>query len=187
MGKYAKIEPFEVRHGKNCGVSIFVQGCNNHCKGCFNPETWDFNGGKEWTQETEGYFLSLLNKPFIKRSSILGGEPLAYENLPFTLYLVELVKKHHPDMTIWLWTGYDIDKIIDEYNTYKFTPFAIKAEAWLTRMEIIKYCDFIIDGPFIEEQKDLTLAFRGSTNQRVIDVKKTLDAGEIILYDSNNI
>lgn len=174
--RYNSIDKFEVCNGIGVGVSLFVQGCPFHCKNCFNQETWDFDGGQEWTPKVQKEFLSLIERPYITRVSILGGEPLAYENLPDIYDLIKRIRENFPDKKIWLWTG----------NTLFINDFDNSVDVgWdngLLRNYILCLCDYVIDGQFIDELKDLTLSFRGSSNQRIIDVQKTLKTGEIVLW-----
>lgn len=174
--RYAQIREMDISNGEGVGVALFVQGCHFHCYNCFNPDTWDFNGGKEWTQEIEDKLIELANKPYIKRLSILGGEPLADENLDGVLHLVNRFRlSFGQKKTIWLYTGYlyeQIDTNIDlDENIY-----------WQKRREILYQCDILVDGRYIDSQRDISLQWRGSSNQRVIDLKKTLEHDEIILY-----
>ena len=182
--RYAQIRSLDVSNGEGCGVALFVQGCpfNPHCKNCFNPETWDFNGGKEWTEETKNKFLKLIDRPYIKRVSLLGGESLAEQNLDDVLSLVKEIRISFPEKTIWLYTGYNFNLLKSKYNEYKYTPFAANADEWLTRWEIISNVNVLVDGEYIDEQKDLTLKFRGSKNQRVIDIPESLKQGKVVLY-----
>ena len=180
--RYAQIRSMDISNGEGVGVSLFVQGCPFHCFGCFNSETWNFDGGKEWTEETEDKFMKLIDRPYIKRISFLGGEPLAEQNLDDILSLIKEIRISCPKKTIWLYTGYNFDLLKSEYNEYKYTPFATNANEWLTRWEIITNIDVLVDGEYIDEQKDLTLKFRGSKNQRVINVKETLKQGKVVLY-----
>lgn len=165
--RYASVRELDISNGESVGVALFVQGCSFHCKNCFNSETWDFNGGKEWTEETKNEFLKLASKPFIKRISILGGEPLAKENLNDVLKLVNEIRILLPNKTIWLYTGFKWEDIIYEQSD---------------RYEIIKQCDIIVDGQYIDELRDFKLKWRGSLNQRVIDTKKSLEQNKIVLY-----
>lgn len=161
--RYAQIRNMDISNGEHIGVSLFVQGCWFCCKGCFNKEAWDFNGGKEWTQEIEDKFFELIDRPYIKRVSILGGEPLADENKSVVLDLIKRIKGKYPNKSIWLYTGYTFEEISSLNN--------------------LQYVDVLVDGRYIEEQKDLTLEFRGSKNQRLINVKKTLKENKIVLYN----
>lgn len=164
--RYAQIRNMDISNGENLGVSLFVQGCRFQCKNCFNKETWDFNGGREWTKEVENKFFELIDRPYIKRVSILGGEPLADENVSDVLGLILKLKDKFPNKDIWLYTGYTFESISNN-------PL---------RKRIIEMCDVLVDGKYIDELKDLTLRFCGSKNQRLIDVQKTLKENKIVLY-----
>lgn len=182
--RYASIRNLDISNGANIGVALFVQGCdrNPHCKNCFNSETWDFNGGKEWTKETKNKFMKLIDRPYINRISVLGGEPLAEQNLNEVLSLIKEIGISFPEKSIWLYTGYNFDLLNSKYNEYKYTPFAANADEWLTRWEIISNINVLVDGEYIDEQKDLTLKWRGSKNQRVIDAKQSRVQNKVILY-----
>ena len=149
--RYAQIVPFEVCNGKGAGVSLFTQGCKFHCKNCFNEESWDFNGGKKWTDEIEDKFFKLISKPYIKRVSILGGEPLADENVKTVYLLIKKIKSLFPNKKIWLYSGYTYDEIIEDS----------------CRKLILENVDVFVDGKYIDKLRDVTLAFRGSSNQNV--------------------
>lgn len=156
----------DISNGEGVGVSLFVQGCLFKCLNCFNPETWDFNGGKEWNKEIENQFIELAKRPYIKRVSILGGEPLADENLQDVINLVNKIRLLLPDKTIWLYTGYRFEECLG----YK------------TRKEIISKCDVLVDGRYIDKLRDISLKWRGSSNQRVIDIKSTFEHNCVKLY-----
>ena len=180
--RYAQITPFEVCNGKGAGVSLFVQGCHLRCKGCFNQEAWDFCGGKEWTKEVENKFFELIERPYIKRVSILGGEPLADENAETVLNLIRKIKHKFPEKDVWVYTGYTFEEICEKYCNKKLHNLFMNTEEpniW----RHIMFADFIVDGRFIEKERDLTLLFRGSKNQRIIDVQETLREQEIVLYN----
>lgn len=179
--RYAQITPFEVCNGKGAGVSLFVQGCHFHCKGCFNQEAWDFCGGKEWTRDIEDKFFELIGKPYINRVTILGGEPLADKNVSGVLDLVVEIRNRFPNKSIWLYTGYKWDSIFYPVITDDFNP---ERDMIIEhRKSVARLCDVLIDGRFVEELKDLTLKFRGSNNQRIIDVRKSLKANKVVLYN----
>ena len=192
--KYAKIDEFEMVNGVGCGVSLYVQGCWFQCPGCFNSETWDFNGGQEWTTETETKFIELASQPYIQRISILGGEPLADENLRGVSSLINKIRSLVPNKTIWLYTGYNMmlkegtdvkdDFWNDEDDTFTYIQFIPKTNNTCNYMRefIAHNVDVIVDGCFKEDEKNLALAFRGSSNQRVIDVQASLKSNEIILF-----
>lgn len=176
--RYASIRSLDISNGEGVGVSLFVQGCPFHCKNCFNSETWDFNGGKEWTEETKDKFLKLIDRPYIKRVSFLGGECLAEQNLDGILSLIKEIRNSFPTKTIWLYTGYSYQKI------FRSESSCISQEGLnnFKRREIIKLCDVVVDGKYIDEQKDLTLKWKGSKNQNVIDVKQSLAQNKMVLY-----
>lgn len=176
--KYAQIRSMDISNGEGVGVSLFVQGCDRHCFNCFNSETWNFNGGKEWTEETKNKFMELIDRPYIKRVSFLGGECLAEQNLDEVLKLVHKIRISFPDKTIWLYTGYSYSEIFRGQSSY----LSQEGVNNFKRRKIIKLCDVLVDGEYIDEQKDITLAWRGSKNQKVIDVKQSLAQNKVILY-----
>lgn len=183
--RYAQIRSLDLSNGEGVGVALFVQGCHFHCLNCFNPETWDFNGGKEWTEETKEKFLKLVDRPYIKRISILGGEPLAEENLDGVLDLVNRIRLSSPKKSIWMYTGYTWEEIWDYgiYGTDLYgKPWKSYGILQIQMQEIIKQCDILVDGQYVEVQRDITLQYRGSKNQRLIDVKQSLQKGEVILW-----
>ncbi len=178
--RYSSMRNLDISNGEGVGVSLFVQGCPFHCKNCFNSDTWDFNGGKEWTEKTKNKFMELIDRPYIKRISFLGGECLAEQNLDEVLNLTQQICISFPKKSIWLYTGYQWNKIMlpiptitDDLHTIEITD---------KRKKIISNVDVLVDGEYIDEQKDLTLKFRGSKNQRVIDVKQSLDQNKVVLY-----
>lgn len=172
---YAQIRSMDISNGEGIGISLFVQGCDitPHCKGCFNYEAWDFNGGKKWTKEIENKFLDLLNKPYITRCSILGGEPLADKNIITIESLLNKIHKEFPEKKIWVYTGRTLDKILNP---------SVKCYESKLRKVLLQYTDVLVDGEYIEEQKDITLKWRGSKNQRVINIPETLKQNKIVLY-----
>lgn len=190
--RYASIRSLDISNGEGVGVALFVQGCHFHCKNCFNPETWDFSGGKEWTEEIKNKFFELIDRPYIKRISILGGEPLAEKNLDDVLDLVNKIRLSLPQKSIWLYTGYKTVGIKDglwilEPNIV--TEKILEPDKLINgidnlkkRSKIISKCDVLIDGQYIDSQRDITLSYRGSKNQRVINIQKSLQKGEIVLW-----
>lgn len=192
--RYASVRSMDISNGEGIGVALFVQGCHFHCKNCFNSETWDFDGGKEWRKEIEDNFIKLADRPYINRLSILGGEPLADENLDSVLHLVNKIRLLFPEKMIWLYTGYTAQILqrcyIDDNlnNAYKYVLAANPISNFksnisnIIRSSIISSVDILVDGQYIESQRDITLKWRGSKNQRVIDVKKSLKNGEIMLW-----
>lgn len=215
--RYAQIRSLDLSNGEGIGVALFVQGCHFKCKGCFNPETWDFSSGKEWTEEIKEKFLGLVDRPYIKRVSLLGGECLAEENLDNVLDLVTEINKRYnttqdrvyvtdknnniltgfpheicllsPQKSIWLYTGYtweDIMNYITPFNNVITTSndeILYDYQMW-KRQEIIKRCNVLIDGQYIDSQRDIALSYRGSSNQRLIDIQQSLQKGEIVLWQT---
>lgn len=167
---YADIKTVDIQDGTGVRVSIYVSGCHFHCKGCHNKEAWDFNYGKKFDESTIDYIIDLLNHDYIAGLSILGGEPLELANQQELAGLVKKVKKIYPNKTIWCYTGYDFDKDVIG-NMYKKFSYS---------KEFIDNVDIIVDGQFIEEKKMTDLKFRGSTNQRKIDVKSSLKTGKTV-------
>ena len=159
---YADIKKVDVANGEGVRVSLFVSGCTHQCKGCFNKEAWDFNYGKPFTQETIDKVINYLDNPYISGLTILGGEPLEHENQKGLLPLLKKVKEKFPEKNVWCYTGYRYDKDIMEkmYKNWKETP------------EMLSYIDVLVDGEFEEDKKDITLKFRGSSNQRIINLKE---------------
>ena len=175
----------DISNGEGVGVALFVQGCHFHCTNCFNPDTWDFSGGKEWTPEVEDKLIELANKPYIKRLSILGGEPLADENLDGVLHLVNRFRLSFPNKTIWLYSGYKWKECqpFSEEGLLKGSNFAPKLQKILQkRYEIISKCDVMVDGRYVDSQRNPSKKWAGSDNQRVIDIRKSLEQNKIILY-----
>ncbi len=164
----------DISNGEGVGVALFVQGCHFHCSNCFNPETWDFNGGKEWTEEVKNKFLELINRPYIKRISILGGEPLAEENLDGVLDLVNRICLSKSKKSIWLYTGYTWEQLFDGES------YTSKRCSGLKRRDIVEHCDVLVDGKYIDSQRNITLPYRGSSNQRVICIRESLKLGKIV-------
>ena len=170
--RYAQIRNMDISNGEGIGVALFVQGCHLHCKNCFNPSTWDFSGGREWTEQKKNEFLAIADRPYIKRISLLGGEPLANENLDSILSLVNKIRILFPNKVIWVYTGGTWESIFNSHND----------ETSKKRRDIVKQCDVLVDGEYIDELRDVTLKWRGSRNQRVIDVQKSLQTNSIVLY-----
>lgn len=167
--KYAKIKKYDVANGPGVRVSIFVSGCNHHCKGCFNKEAWDFNYGQEFTEDTINEILEAMRPNYISGLTLLGGEPFEPINQKGLLKLVRKVKKEYPDKDIWAYSGYLFDKDIMERQVKQLKE---------TR-ELLSYIDVLVDGKFVENLKNPNLYFRGSSNQRIIDVKESLEYDKI--------
>lgn len=167
---FSAIKTHDVANGIGVRVSLFVSGCTHHCKECFNPETWDFNYGEPFTEEQEQKIMDALAPAFIKGFSLLGGEPFEPVNQLALVSLLKKIKETYPEKTIWCYTGYVLDRELLKDS---------RARCEVTD-EMLSYIDILVDGEFVAAQKDLNLRFRGSTNQRIIDVKKTLEKGQII-------
>ena len=161
---YADIKRVDVANGEGVRVSLFVSGCNHHCKGCFNECAWDFNYGNKFTDEQIDQVINYLDHDYISGLSLLGGEPLEKQNQEGLLPLVKKVKQKFPNKNIWCYTGFDFEKDVVE----KMAP---NNE---TTKELLKYIDVMVDGKFEEDKKDLSLRFRGSSNQRILDVQESL-------------
>jgi len=162
--RYNKIRKMDISNGPGVRVSIFMQGCTFNCKECFNPETHDFEGGKEFNEETIDRVIELCKNENINGLSILGGEPLHPKNLEGTTKLVKTFKEKLPDKNIWIWSGFTFD-------------------GELKNKEVLKYTDVLVDGRYVDELNNPTLKWRGSENQRVIDVQKSLNNSEIVFYN----
>ena len=160
---YAKINTHDIANGSGVRVSLFVSGCRHHCKGCFNQQTWDFNYGEKFEFKTALELDNALDDPYISGLSILGGEPLEPENVEIVTALCEMVYCFHPELTIWLYTGFLYEDVKD--------------------LEIMKYIHVLVDGRFVEELKDISLKFKGSSNQRIIDVKKSRKTDSVVLWE----
>lgn len=156
---YGEIKKYDIADGPGVRVSLFVSGCRHHCKGCFNEETWDFDFGKPYTKETEAEILKALDHNYIAGLTLLGGEPFEPENQPVLVELLRKVRELYPKKSIWSYTGFIYEKDLLEGG---------RAHTEVTD-EMLSYIDTLVDGPFIEEQKDITLQFRGSRNQRLLE------------------
>ena len=164
----AQIRRLDITNGEGIGISLFTSGCPIHCKNCFNSELWDMQSGSKWTTECEDTIINLLKPQYIRRFSILGGEPLIGRNIESLTTLIKHIKSLYGNSKkIWLWTG----------NTYENVS--------LLYPSLIDLLDVIVDGPYVDELKDSNLDWRGSSNQRVIDVRKTRESGKITLYESS--
>ena len=170
---YATIKKRDIANGIGVRVSLFVSGCTHHCKNCFNKETWDFSYGEPFTQDTINLILDYLAPDFVNGLSLLGGEPFEVQNQGALLELLRQVKARYPQKDVWCYTGYlyDKDLLKDSRARCEYTD------------EMLSYIDILVDGPYIEAQKDISLQFRGSKNQRIIDVKRSLASGEVVLWD----
>lgn len=183
---YAQIRSMDISNGEGIGVSLFVQGCDFHCKNCFNSETWEFAKGQEWNDKTKNQFLKLIEKSFIQRVSILGGEPLHPKNVQNVLKIVDEIRVSYPTKNIWLYTGYTWEEIWIKDNIKtgdKIKDMRGKAIRNLRR-QVVRMCDVLIDGRYVDELRDISLHWRGSSNQRVINVQETLKQNQIVLWES---
>ena len=167
----------DVANGEGMRVSVFVSGCRNHCKGCFQPQTWDFNYGREYTPEIEQFIIDELSKSYYDGITILGGDPMEPENQEPVLRLLRRIKKELSDKNVWVYTGYVYDRDL--------VPGGKRFVDGVTR-ELMESIDILIDGRFVEELKNLMLNFRGSGNQRIIKMKETLETGKVVLSELNN-
>lgn len=169
---YGEIKLCDIANGIGVRVSLFVSGCRNKCKNCFNPMTWAFNYGKEFDQNAENIIIEQLEKPFIDGLTILGGEPFEPENQSRVLELIKHIKEKVPNKTIWMYSGFTFEELMGYQVSRASTDIA---------KEILKNIDVLVDGRYVDEEKDIRLKFRGSRNQRVINVKETLKENKIIL------
>lgn len=158
---YGKIKPVDIANGEGVRVSVFVSGCPHHCKSCFNPELWDYDACEEFTYEEISKIIDLCSKDYISGLSLLGGEPLDPRNVVGMITLCKAFVRKFPHKNIWCYTGYDWKEVKD--------------------LEIMHYIDVLVDGKFVEDLKDPRLKFRGSSNQRIIDVKKSLESGNVVV------
>ena len=161
--RYNKIRKMDISNGPGVRVSIFFQGCHFHCKDCFNSETWDFEGGKEFTDKTIDRVIELCGNDYIVGLSILGGEPMHPVNIEGTTKLAKIFKEKYPNKNVWVWSGFLFEGLKDK--------------------EVLKYIDVLVDGQFKTELFDPRLRWKGSSNQRVIDVKKSLKKGEVVILE----
>ena len=169
---FASIKKCDVANGIGVRVSLFVSGCSHHCKNCFNEDAWDFDYGKPFTKEDEQEVLNLLKPSYISGLSLLGGEPLEPCNQLGLITLLRNFKKQYPNKTLWCYSGYTFEYITN--TMFKNLPYT---------KEILSYVDVLVDGRYVDELRDLKLRFRGSSNQRIIDVQKSLKENKVILWE----
>ncbi len=167
----------DVANGEGMRVSLFVSGCTIHCKDCFNSKTWDFNYGILWTKEIEDSLIKELSKPYYRGLTILGGEPFEPQNQPELAELIIRIRKELPEKTIWIFSGNVYDKNLVPGGSRYYPEYTDK---------ILDNIDVLVDGPFKKELYDYKLNFRGSSNQRIIDMRKTREKGEVVLHTLNN-
>ena len=162
--KYNIVRKMDISNGPGVRVSVFMQGCEFHCKNCFNPETWSFENGKDFTQGTIDEVLNLCNQDYIKGLSILGGEPMHPKNIDGTTKLAKAFKEKYPNKNLWVWSGFKFDEDLKD-------------------KEVMKYVDVLVDGRYVDEMHNPNLKWRGSSNQRVIDVQKSLKDKKITFWE----
>lgn len=170
---YGEIKSCDIANGEGVRVSLFVSGCTHHCKNCFNAETWDFNFGKPFTREVEDKIIEELAPDYIDGFSLLGGEPFEPLNQKVLLPFLRRIKDKYPQKSVWCYTGYLFDKELKSESRArcKYTD------------EMLSLIDVLVDGEFVQELYDISLQFKGSTNQRIIDVQKSIAKGQIVLYE----
>lgn len=173
---YLQIDKSSISNGPGVRVVLWVSGCTLHCKGCQNPESWDFKAGKIFDDNAMDELMDALERPYIKGITFSGGNPLELRHLPYIYGIIANIKQRYPNKDIWLYTGYELD-----INDFILPATRFNNEPRLGKYlpMILQCCDVIVDGPYIEEQRDITLKFRGSKNQRLIDVKETMKQGTI--------
>lgn len=169
---YGNIKNYDIADGEGVRVTLFCSGCTNRCEGCFQPETWDFCYGKEYTKETEDQLIQMLTNPNIQGLTLLGGDPFESSNQRTLITLLRRVKQELPTKDVWAYTGfvYEQDLLEGQRKHTEVTD------------EMLSYIDVLVDGPFVIDEKDISLYFKGSTNQRVIDMPKTLKSGNVVIY-----
>lgn len=170
---YCNIKKWDIADGIGVRVSLFVSGCTHHCKGCFQPETWDFDYGEPYTADTEKEILEALSPDYINGLTLLGGEPFEVQNQQVLVELLRKVKKEYPNKTIWCYSGYVYEELTGNSRARcEFTD------------EMLSMIDVLVDGEFVQEKRNISLMFRGSENQRLVDVKKTRESGKIVLWEN---
>lgn len=174
---YATVKWFDVSNGPGVRISLYVSGCRNRCKGCFNPETWDFGYGEPFTREVENKIIRAMQPDYIKGFTLLGGDPFEPENAAVLAPFLEELRSKYPEKSFWCFTGYD----------YEADILTGKKGDLDANMRILSCLDVLVDGRFVEELKDLSLLFRGSSNQRIILVKQSLEGDEVVLWNEKDI
>lgn len=171
---YCEIKNCDIANGVGVRISLFVSGCTNHCEQCFQPETWDFNFGKKFTADTEKTIIDMLSPEYINGLTLLGGEPFEPKNQKELVPFLKKVRETYPKKTIWCFTGFRYDDELLKDGSYPRCEYTD---------EMLSFLDVLVDGRFVNALKDISLRFRGSSNQRVIDLNKTRAQGEIVLWD----
>lgn len=198
---YGEIKKYDIANGEGVRVSLFVSGCTHRCRGCFNPETWDFGYGKPFTEETKRELLASLSPEYIAGLTLLGGEPFEVENQRALVPFLRGMKELYPDKDVWCYTGYTLETDLLGAGSEQWEKVRHKsadcgdANCWQAQRmyprcectdEMLSLIDVLVDGRFVEAKKDISLVFRGSSNQRLIDLPKTWEAGEICLWESRD-
>ena len=173
---YAGIKYCDIANGRGCRTVLFVSGCRNHCKGCFQPQTWEFDYGEPFDEQIQNEILDSLKPAYVQGITLLGGDPFEEENQEALVPFMRRVKESYPNKDVWAYTGYLYEELLA--NGRKHTEYTD---------ELLSMIDVLVDGPFIEEQKDITLKFKGSANQRVIDMEKTRATGEVSILEFTKI
>ncbi|MBE6745928.1 MAG: anaerobic ribonucleoside-triphosphate reductase activating protein [Ruminococcaceae bacterium] len=175
---FCNIKYFDIANGEGVRTTLFVSGCTNHCENCFQPETWDFAYGEEFTEETERQIIDSLAPYYVNGLTLLGGEPFEPKNQPRLLELLKKVRAEHPEKDVWCFTGFTLDGELLKDGSY---PRCDVTD------EMLSLIDVLVDGRYVEALKDISLRFRGSSNQRIIDMNKTREAGEIVLWNEKQL
>ena len=170
---YGEIKNCDIANGTGVRVTLFVSGCRNHCLNCFQQETWDFEYGSEFTEQTQEQLLDMLEPSYIDGLTVLGGEPFEPENQRELLGFIKKLRERLPEKTVWIYTGFTLEELVSEES---------RGHCEVTG-EILSLTDILVDGRYVEEKKDISLLFRGSSNQRIIDIAKTRERGEVVLWD----
>lgn len=175
--KYAAIKYFDIANGTGVRTTLFVSGCTHHCKGCFQPETWNFDFGEVFTQETEQQIIESLEPDYIAGLAVLGGEPMEPQNQRVLAPFLQRVKQEYPEKTIWLYTGDTLEDLLDPASNRHTECTG----------DLLSCLDVMVDGLFVQELKDITLRFRGSSNQRLLDIPKSLETGSAALWEDEEV
>ena len=174
---YATIKYYDIANGEGVRTSLFVSGCRHHCKECFNQVAWDFEYGEEFTKDTEDKIIASLSPSYIRGLSLLGGEPMEKENQEALLGLIKRVKVEAPDKDIWIYSGFTLEELIGEKESRAYSPIS---------KEILRLCDVLVDGRYVDEQRNLMLKWRGSSNQRVLNIPESLKQKQAVLLEGEN-
>ena len=174
---YHNITTDDMLNGDGLRVVLWVSGCSQKCFNCHNPQTWDFNSGIPFTEETMQELLDDLSQPYISGLTLSGGHPLEYQNINTVYRIVKTVKEKFPDKTIWLYTGYTWEEILEQYKIWE--DHEVNG---ISSLDVVRYCDVLLDGRYEDDKRDVSLAWRGSSNQRVVDIKESLKQNSVVLF-----